>query len=115
MAPTGILTTLFNFSTLGTNAYGPAASLLLSVDGNLYGTTVGGGIYTPQQNGGCGTVFQMTPGGSINILAYFNGANGANPCAGLAQVRQPECRNRHFATEYLCFAGVCTCDFVNGV
>jgi uncharacterized repeat protein (TIGR03803 family) len=51
--------------------------------GNLFGTTVGGGAF------GVGTVFELSPGsGTLTTLASFNGANGANPYAGL--VRDPQ-------------------------
>jgi uncharacterized repeat protein (TIGR03803 family) len=46
-------------------------------DGNLYGTTSGGGT-TPY-----GTVFKMTPSGSITTLHTFNSTDGATPVSGL--------------------------------
>ena len=49
-------------------------------DGNLYGTTAGGGDY------GAGTVFKMTTNGTFTTLYMFTGgADGANPYAALAQ------------------------------
>jgi uncharacterized repeat protein (TIGR03803 family) len=52
------------------------APLLLGVDGNFYGTG---------RAGGRGTVFQLTPDGTLNTLHVFTGADGANPGAGLVQ------------------------------
>jgi uncharacterized repeat protein (TIGR03803 family) len=46
-------------------------------DGNLYSTTQFGGA------NGFGTVFQLTPSGSITVLHSFDGTNGAQPSGGL--------------------------------
>jgi mannan endo-1,4-beta-mannosidase len=74
----GVLTTLHAFAggSDGATAYG---SLLQLSDGNLYGTTAYGGAYND------GTVFRITPGGTLTILAWFDGYNGANPESALVQ------------------------------
>ncbi len=74
----GVLTTLHAFAggTDGATAYG---SLVQLADGNLYGTTEYGGPYND------GTVFRITPGGTLTILAWFDGYNGANPQSALVQ------------------------------
>ena len=46
-------------------------------DGNLYGTTDGGG------SAGKGTVFKVTPSGTFTTLYNFSGTDGANPDGGL--------------------------------
>ncbi len=46
-------------------------------DGNLYGTTNAGGAF------GMGTVFKITPSGTITTLYSFSGADGQNPDGGL--------------------------------
>ena len=50
----------------------PQAGLTLGPDGNFYGTTGRGGT-------GGGTMFRVTTAGLLTTLAYFDGANGANP------------------------------------
>jgi uncharacterized repeat protein (TIGR03803 family) len=73
-------TVLVNFA--GANGYDPQAGLIADASGNLFGTTVRGGIYND------GTVFEVvkTAGGYAStpvILLSFDGADGANPVAGL--------------------------------
>ncbi len=53
--------------------------LLKGSDGNFYGTAYKGGAY------GYGTVFQLTPAGTLTTLAAFNQTNGAFPLAELVQ------------------------------
>jgi uncharacterized repeat protein (TIGR03803 family) len=71
----GVLTTLASFGRQpdGFAAY-PSAGLVLSPDGNFYGTTGGGGT-----NGNLGTVFRVTPAGLLTSIFSFNGTNG-NDC-----------------------------------
>jgi uncharacterized repeat protein (TIGR03803 family) len=51
----------------------PLAPLVQAADGNFYGTTPSGG------NGGHGTVFRMTPAGTVTTLVHFNRQNGNGP------------------------------------
>jgi len=53
-------------------------------DGNFYGTTIGGGAGICGGDG-CGTVFKITPSGTLTTLYSFGGADGTNPAAGLVQ------------------------------
>ena len=69
------LQTLCSFSS--TDGRYPYAALTLGNDGNLYGTTDGGGSY------GKGTVFRVTTGGTLTTLVSFANTNGANPTAAL--------------------------------
>ena len=77
----GTLTTLVNF----TNANGalPHAGLVQGMDGNFYGTTSFGGAYGTAP--GNGTVFEMTPDGTLTTLFSFDGTNGASPDAELVE------------------------------
>ncbi len=61
----------------GTNGSGPNAGLVQGADGNFYGSTINGGAL------GDGTVFQLTPQGTLTTLVSFDGTNGANPLAAL--------------------------------
>ena len=61
----------------------PYAGLVQGLDGNFYGTTSG------EVTGGLGTVFKMTPGGTLTTLVEFSGNTGnykgAAPRADLVQ------------------------------
>lgn len=66
-----------------TVGYNPKAELILGRDGNLYGTTSGGGA-----NGqGFGTVFRVTTGGQLTTLAVFDRKNGSSPQRPLIQAQ----------------------------
>jgi uncharacterized repeat protein (TIGR03803 family) len=63
-------------------------ALIFDAAGNLYGTTSSGGTHNCQGNGGCGTVFQLTPtvGGAWTetvLYNFGNGTDGYSPWAGL--------------------------------
>ena len=77
--PAQTFTTLANFA--GTGGTDPLQiSLAQGTDGNLYGTTLTG----PNNSGtGSGTIFMVTPAGTLTTLYSFGGADGAKPYAGL--------------------------------
>ena len=83
IAPTGTTTTFYNFCAQPNCADGgePAAPLIQGSDGNLYGTTLlGGDINCNLGYGyGCGTVFRITPQGSLTTLHTFESSDGAFP------------------------------------
>src|SRR3984957_20281827 len=81
MTPSGTVTLLHSFNSSTDGGY-PQAGLIQGTDGNFYGTTEEGG---PASFGG--TVFKMTPGGTLTILHAFTGGttDGAFPYAGLIQ------------------------------
>jgi uncharacterized repeat protein (TIGR03803 family) len=76
-------TTLANLDY--TNGAQPTAGLLQATDGNLYGTTSKGGTY------GGGTVFKITPSGTLTTLYSFCPqypcTDGDGPYSGLVQSR----------------------------
>jgi uncharacterized repeat protein (TIGR03803 family) len=83
----GQLTTLYTFCSQlncadGTGAYAP---LLQAPGGDFYGVTTSGGIDTFQCEGGCGTIFKITPSGAFTTLYKFHGNDGYGPSAGLTQ------------------------------
>lgn len=71
-----------------TDGFGPDA-LVQGLDGNFYGTTFFGGANNNStcENDGCGTIFKMSPSGTITTLYSFcslaNCADGFFPSAGL--------------------------------
>src|SRR5580704_4139154 len=74
ITPSGALTTLYNFcsKTNCTDGANPERALIQSTNGDLYGTTVAGGINTSCFNGeGCGTVFKITPSGALTTVYNF--------------------------------------------
>ena len=58
-------------------AYPYLGTLVQGTDGNFYGTTSGGGASN------AGTVFKITPGGTLTTLHSFDSTDGASPDAGL--------------------------------
>src|SRR5215472_10755520 len=58
-----------------TNGLGPAVALVQGLDGNLYGTTFDGG--SGNCGSGCGTVFKLTPQGTLTTLHNFDGTDGS--------------------------------------
>jgi uncharacterized repeat protein (TIGR03803 family) len=77
------LTTLHSFT--GDDGANPEAGLIADPASNLYGTTQRGGVTTTEscRPFGCGTVFQLTPSGTLNVLHSFTGSDGGEPFAGL--------------------------------
>jgi len=82
---------LHSFNANGTDGTGPADSLILDAAGNLYGTTWAGGGTGCSNGWGCGTVFQLAPGGggtwTESVLYSFcpssECTDGATPFASL--------------------------------
>jgi uncharacterized repeat protein (TIGR03803 family) len=70
-------TTLHSFD--GTDGGQPFAGLVQATNGNLYGTTAGGGA------NGNGTVFEITPSGTLTTLHSFHRTDGSTPTGALVQ------------------------------
>ncbi len=73
----GAITTLFSFSDDANGGY-PVAALVQGTDGNFYGTTEFGG-----GSANLGTIFRITPGGTLTTLVAFTGSNGGSPHTAL--------------------------------
>jgi uncharacterized repeat protein (TIGR03803 family) len=91
-APEGKLTALYDFCALPNCADGAGPNQVIQgTDGNFYGTTSGGGTSTNPEcaNGPCGTLFQITPTGTLTTLHSFcsekNCADGRIPQGALIQ------------------------------
>ncbi len=90
ITPGGAFTTPYSFCSLSVCTDGeiPYAGLVQAANGDLYGTTIGGGANCLSL-GGCGTIFKMTPSGTLTTLYSFCAQSGCpdgqQPQAGLVQ------------------------------
>ncbi len=86
ITPSGAFTTLHSFCSQSgcTDGENPYAALIQGIDGDLYGTTLGGG-----SSKGFGTVFKITPSGTLTTLHRFctqsSCPDGKFPQTGLVQ------------------------------
>jgi uncharacterized repeat protein (TIGR03803 family) len=81
ITPAGALTKLYTFDF--TDGEYPEDTLIQATNGNFYGTTSEGGpnyCGTP-----CGTIFSITPSGSLTMLHSFDSTDGYYPWGGLVQ------------------------------
>jgi uncharacterized repeat protein (TIGR03803 family) len=79
ITPGGTETTLYSFCSQNNCADGwtPTAGLVQATDGNFYGTTYAGGTST-HCDYGCGTIFRITPGGTLTTLYSFCSRRGCS-------------------------------------
>jgi uncharacterized repeat protein (TIGR03803 family) len=102
ITPNGTLTTLYSFCLQSDCLDGrnPSAGLTQDSNGDLYGTTASGGVIC-QALPACGTVFKITPSGTLTTLHSFcaqaNCADGNGPMGALVQVANGEL----YGTTYL--------------
>ena len=75
LTPSGTLTTLYSFCSQSNCADGvePRAGLIQDSDGNFYGTTFTGGNENDD-----GTVFKLTPSGTLTTLYSFCSQSGCS-------------------------------------
>jgi|HubBroStandDraft_6_1064221.scaffolds.fasta_scaffold68231_2 uncharacterized repeat protein (TIGR03803 family) len=89
ITPSGELTTLHSFCSQTNCADGafPYVGLIQATDGNFYGMTGEGGNLMPcgGTSDGCGTVFEISPQGSLTTLHVFDFTEGFDPQDGLLQ------------------------------
>ena len=81
ISPSGTLATLHSFCSETGCADGqyPSAGLVQAIDGNSYGTTYSGGA------NGYGTVFKISPTGTLATLHSFDSTDGYQPSGVLVQ------------------------------
>jgi hypothetical protein len=76
--------TLHSFGS-GVDGFWPLAGVAIDPSGDLFGTTEFGGFYSAYCQGGCGTVFELSPAArndawTYSVIHLFNGkADGALP------------------------------------
>lgn len=86
-------TILWNFKGSPTDGATSDSTLLMDSAGNLYGTTLYGGLMNKENSecsNGCGVVFELSPSADGTwtetiIHPFTGGLDGANPVAGLIQ------------------------------
>ncbi|AGY57617.1 choice-of-anchor tandem repeat GloVer-containing protein [Gloeobacter kilaueensis] len=84
ISPAGSLTSLYSFA--GPDGIAPLAGLVAGSDGSFYGATYAGGTVNASCTNGCGTLFRITPAGSLSTLyAFSGGSDGRNPATRLVQ------------------------------
>jgi uncharacterized repeat protein (TIGR03803 family) len=92
-SPSSSFKVLYSFGASSTDGMDPQG-LIQGTDGNFYGTTANGGIYTAAYPGeplnqgavGAGTLFKITPAGVETVLHSFGGeGDSAFPRAELVQ------------------------------
>jgi uncharacterized repeat protein (TIGR03803 family) len=90
ITPGGTLTTLHSFDV--TDGEYPLGGLVQGTDGIFYGTTAVGGTNTVEcpSYSTCGTIFEITPGGTFTSLISFDYGDGAEPAAALLQATNGE-------------------------
>jgi len=82
ITPGGELTTLYSFCSQSGCADGanPPSALVQDANGDFYGTTFSGGSSGVCEDYGCGTVFKITPSGTLTTLHSFDDhQDGATP------------------------------------
>lgn len=85
VAPNGSVTQLYSF-TGGSDGGFPFAAPILGTDGNYYGaTTCGGATPCGNMTQGCGTIYQLTPAGTLGWVYQLGGTDGCNPFAPLVE------------------------------
>ena len=69
LTPAGVLTTVVTFTGFAGSGSDPEGGLVVASDGNLYGTTAGGGAF------GGGTLFKLTTNRQYQVLYSFTGSS----------------------------------------
>lgn len=76
MTPAGVVTTLHSFGASATDGVEPLGSLVEGPDGNFYGTTIDGGANNcASGTNNCGTVYRITPAGTVTVMHSFGSSS----------------------------------------
>ncbi len=75
LSPSGTLTVVHSFNPSKQDGFAPMSGVVFAPDGNLYGTTEGGG------SSYAGTVYKVTPSGTETVIHNFSSTDGCNPQA----------------------------------
>jgi uncharacterized repeat protein (TIGR03803 family) len=79
-AASGKVTVIYKFWDGGAGGVFPDGGVIVAPNGELYGTCLAGGA------AGAGTVFALTPAGTLNVLhAFGDGSDGGSPATGVAR------------------------------
>ena len=104
ITPGGTITSLYSFCAQidCTDGSSPFGGLTLGRNGNLYGTTLGGGAQYK-----CGTVFMITPTGQLTTLHSFQLSEGCTIYSGLIQASDGNFYGTTYAggTSSICYSG----------
>ena len=74
---TGNESVVYSFQGVGSGDGSLPSGLVEDAAGNIFGVTVAGGVSCSYaQQGGCGTVFELTQSGKYKVLYSFTGVNG---------------------------------------
>ena len=86
ITPSGTLTTLHSFCSQSgcTDGGAPSTTLIQATNGDLYGTTYNGGANSS------GTIFKITPSGTLTTLHSFDETDGYGPVEGVVQATNSE-------------------------
>lgn len=77
--------TVLHAFTCFSDGKNPHGGVVRDAQGNLYGTTVAGGLSGGCAGDGCGVIFKVTPGGMLSTLYTFQGkGDGFGPGSPLA-------------------------------
>src|SRR5208337_186504 len=78
IAPDGALAAVFSFDL--SDGLLPMSGLLQATNWNFYGTTQEGGTFTcGRTQTVCGTIFELSPSGTLTTLHSFDGTDGYAP------------------------------------
>jgi uncharacterized repeat protein (TIGR03803 family) len=83
LSKAGVEKVLYAFQGRSDGAH-PYSGVIRDGAGNLYGVAYSGGLSGCGGAGGCGTVFELSPSGSLTTLYSFTGKkDGGNPLGGM--------------------------------